>query len=471
MEEYRFRQGFLWGGACSGPQCEGVFPGDGKQDSIWEQWYREDPNAFYQQVGPQFTSNFYQNYQELIPMMRECGITSFRTSIQWSRVMTDREGTINPEGLAFYDRLVDALIANGIQPMLCLLHFDLPMYWMEKGGFERRETVTAFARYARLCFEHFSDRVKMWFTFNEPVVIPEQGYLYQHHYPLVRDEKRAVQVAYHIQLASSMAVREFRKMNSPGQIGIVTNLTPAYCQDPDNTEDQNASQAVDLIFNRSFLDPSVKGEYPRELVSLLKDNSVLPSYHSEDLDLIRDNTVDFVGVNYYHPRRVRHRQAPFVSNVFMPDKYFEYYVPENCRMNISRGWEIYEKGIYDIGINLRDNYGNIPWMVTENGMGVQDEEQFMDKDGMVQDDYRITFIKDHLKWLHRAIQEGCACFGYHMWSPFDSWSWSNAYKNRYGLIRIDIAKEAKPTYKKSAQWFRQLSDQNGFTDKDGAPCK
>ena len=110
-------------------------------------------------------------------------------------------------------------------------------------------------------------------------------------------------------------------------------------------------------------------------------------------------------------------------------------------------------------------------MVTENGMGVQDEEQFMDKDGMVQDDYRITFIKDHLKWLHRAIQEGCTCFGYHMWSPFDSWSWSNAYKNRYGLIRIDIAKEAKPTYKKSAQWFRQLSDQNGFTDKDGAPCK
>lgn len=161
--------------------------------------------------------------------------------------------------------------------------------------------MTAFARYARLCFEHFSDRVKMWFTFNEPVVIPEQGYLYQHHYPLVRDGKRAVQVAYHIQLASSMAVREFRKMNSPGQIGIVTNLTPAYCQDPDNTEDQNASQAVDLIFNRSFLDPSVKGEYPRELVSLLKDNSVLPSYHSEDLDLIRDNTVDFVGVNYYHP--------------------------------------------------------------------------------------------------------------------------------------------------------------------------
>ena len=109
-------------------------------------------------------------------MMRECGITSFRTSIQWSRVMTDREGTINPEGLAFYDRLVDALIANGIQPMLCLLHFDLPMYWMEKGGFERRETVTAFARYARLCFEHFSDRVKMWFTFNEPVVNTWKGH-------------------------------------------------------------------------------------------------------------------------------------------------------------------------------------------------------------------------------------------------------------------------------------------------------
>lgn len=150
-----------------------------------------------------------------------------------------------------------------------------------------------------LCFEHFSDQVKMWFTFNEPVVIPEQDICISITIPWSGDGKRAVQVAYHIQLASSMAAMELVNLGTDWWHSYEPDS--AYCQDPDNTEDRNASQAVDLIFNRSFLDPSVKGEYPGELISLLKDNSVLPSYHSEDLDLIRDNTVDFVGVNYYHP--------------------------------------------------------------------------------------------------------------------------------------------------------------------------
>lgn len=464
MKEYQFKEGFLWGGACSAVQCEGRSPEDGKQDNIWDQWYREDPGAFYQGVGPEVTSDFYHNYERLIKMMRECGITSFRTSLQWARIISDRDGTVNRKGIAFYHRVIDALLDNGIEPILCLNHFDMPMYWMEKGGFECRETVDAFVSFARVCFKEFSGKVRRWVTFNEPVITPEQGYLYLHHYPLVQDGRRAVQVAYYIQLASSMAVEAYRQMGCSGRIGIVLNLTPTYCRDPEDERDRQAAYAADLFFNRSFLDPSVKGEYPADLVRILEENQAVPVHTEQELETIRRNTVDYLGVNYYHPRRVVHRSRPLESDTFMPDRYFEYYTPENCRMNKSRGWEIYEKGLYDIGINIRDHYGNIPWMVTENGMGVQDEEQFLNGEGMVEDGYRVEFIKDHLRWLHKAIEEGCNCFGYHMWCPFDSWSWSNAYKNRYGFIRIDVNDHARPSFKRSAAWFRQVSDGNKFTD-------
>lgn len=253
-------------------------------------------------------------------------------------------------------------------------------------------------------------------------------------------------------------------MGCSGQIGIVLNLTPTYCRNPEDERDRKAAYAADLFFNRSFLDPSVKGEYPADLVRILEENQAVPVHTEQELETIRRNTVDYLGVNYYHPRRVVHRSRPLESDTFMPDRYFEYYTPENCRMNKSRGWEIYEKGLYDIGINIRDHYGNIPWMVTENGMGVQDEERFLNEEGMVEDGYRVEFIKDHLRWLHKAIEEGCNCFGYHMWCPFDSWSWSNAYKNRYGFIRIDINDHARPSFKRSAAWFRQVSDGNRFTD-------
>ena len=132
-------------------------------------------------------------------------------------------------------------------------------------------------------------------------------------------------------------------------------------------------------------------------------------------------------------------------------------------MNFSRGWEIYEPAVYEIAIQLRDNYGNIPWYLSENGMGVQNEEQFIGVDGVVEDDYRIVFIRDHLIWLHKAIVEGCNCFGYHLWAPFDCWSWKNAYKNRYGMIRVDRKDNCRLTVKKSGRWFRETAERGGFS--------
>lgn len=144
----------------------------------------------------------------------------------------------------------------------------------------------------------------------------------------------------------------------------------------------------------------------------------------------------------------------------MPEYYYDNYEMPGKKMNPYRGWEIYEKGIYDIAINIRDNYGNIEWMITENGMGVEGEERFK-VDGEIQDDYRIEFYKDHLTWLHKAISEGANCVGYHVWTFIDNWSWLNAYKNRYGLVSLDLDTQ-KRTIKKSGKWFKQLSENKGF---------
>lgn len=458
---YQFPEGFLWGGASSGPQSEGGWLEGGRVMSEWDYWYLKEPDRFYNQVGPSVTSDFYHKYPEYIEKMKRAGIRSFRTSLQWSRIISDTEGTINEEGINFYNQVIDALIKNGIEPMICLHHFDLPVYWVEKGGFENRETAYAFAKFARVCFERFGGRVKYWTTFNEPVIIPETGYLYQRHYPAITDAKRAAQAAYHVQLASSLAIAEFRKSKCDGRIGIILNLTPTYCQNPDLESDRRAAKALDLIFNRSFLDPAVKGTYPKELTELLKAEGILPKGKEGDKNLIKENTVDYLGVNYYHPRRAKARTTAY-EGPLMPEKYYEPYEFEGQKMNTSRGWEIYEPAIYDIAMNIKKHYNNIPWYLSENGMGVQDEEQYIGENGMVMDDYRIEFIREHLKYLHKAISEGCNCFGYHLWSPFDCWSWTNAYKNRYGLLRVDIYDKCRITMKKSGLWFRELSEQNGF---------
>lgn len=459
--EYEFPKGFMWGGASSGPQSEGGSTEGHRVESEWDYWFKKEPERFFKGVGPAVTSDFYHKYPEYIKKMKRAGIKSYRTSIQWSRMIKDCSGTVNEEGVEFYNRVIGELIENGIEPMMCLHHFDLPVYWVEKGGFENRDIVSAFARFASVCFERFGDRVKYWTMFNEPVIIPETGYLYQRHYPAVCDARRAAQVGYHVQLASSRAVAEFRNSGCSGKIGIIINLTPTYCEDEQKEGDRKAARTLDLIFNRSFLDPSVKGIYPEELTALLKDEGIMPEVGKEDGQLIWENRVDYLGVNYYHPRRARARRSAY-EGPLMPEKYYEPYEMKGQKMNRSRGWEIYEPAVYDIAVNLRDHYGNIPWYMSENGMGIQDEERFLNQDGVVEDGYRIEFIKEHLKYLHKAIGEGCRCFGYHVWAPFDCWSWVNAYKNRYGLLRVDIDNGCRISMKKSGVWFKQLSEQNGF---------
>lgn len=459
--QYKFPEGFWWGSATSATQIEGAANKDGKGRSIWDYWYDIEPNRFYDNVGPETTSDFYNLYKDDIKLMKKIGHNTFRMSISWSRLIPGGRGDVNKKAVEFYNNVIEELLANDIEPFINLFHFDMPLELQNEGGWENREVVDAYLAYAEQCFSLFGDRVSKWFTFNEPIVPVEGGYLYDFHYPNVVDSRRAIQVAYNTMIASAKAVEAFRKFEiKDGKIGIILNLTPSYPRS-NNPADLRAAQIADLFFNRSFLDPAVMGKYPQELVDLLKEYGQLPAVKKGDRDLLKRNTVELLGVNYYHPRRVKAKEhLPNPYGPFMPDWFFDNYEMPGRKMNKYRGWEIYERGIYDIMINLKENYGNIESFVSENGMGVQNEERFM-KDGIIQDDYRIEFIQEHLKWLHKAIEEGCNVKGYHVWSFMDNWSWMNAYKNRYGLFYVDINTK-KRTPKKSAYWIKTVSKNNGF---------
>lgn len=461
----KFPTNFWWGAATSGPQSEGRFAK--KHANMFDYWYEIEPEAFYNQVGPDTASNFYNSFREDIVLMKKVGLNSVRTSIQWSRLIDDLEAnTVNPAAVDFYNQVIDCFIENGIRPIITLHHFDLPVELYHKyGGWESRHVVDLFVGFAEQAFRLFGDRVKDWTTHNEPMVVVDGEYLYQFHYPNLVDGKKAVQVAYNLNLASAKAIAKYRALGldkDGGRIGIVLNLTPTYAAS-ELAADQEAARFAELWNNKMFLEPAIHGHFPAELEDVLRRDKVIWQMAEEDKEIFKRNTVDFLGVNFYHPNRVKAPDiAPNLVGDWLPTRYFDDYQMPGRRMNIDKGWEIYPKAVYDIAINIRDNYKNIPWYISENGMGVSREERFLDESGQIQDDYRIDFIKEHLEWLHKGIEEGSNCFGYHLWTPIDCWSWTNAYRNRYGFISNDIHTQIK-TIKKSGQWFKTVTTQNGLS--------
>lgn len=458
----QFPNGFLWGAATSAPQSEGAAAKDGKSPSTWDKWFEMEPELFYDQVGPENTSNVYEKYQEEVANMKAMNLNSYRTSIAWTRLLPDGK-TLNPKAVAFYRAYFQELKDSGVEPIINLFHFDMPWWLMEKDGWETRESVDHFAYYASIAFEQFGDIVKKWATFNEPLVHIECGYYGDAHWPRVKDFKRAVQVGYHTMLAHAKAVEAFRASRfNDGKIGIILNLSPVYPKS-DLPEDIEAAKWADHIYIRSFLDGAVKGAYSDEFTQLLKRSDLSPKTEAGDKQIFAKNIVDFVGCNYYQPLRVQAiPEEKRVEQITGPRDLFQSYDWPEKRINPHRGWEIYPRGIYDIAMRLKNDYSEIPWYISENGMGVSQEECFADEEGVIQDDYRITFIKDHLEELHRAIQEGSNCFGYHLWTFSDCWSWLNAFKNRYGFYRVELSQDYQRTPKKSSFWMADVIKQNGF---------
>lgn len=452
FDSLKFPKDFWWGAAASAPQTEGESLAYGKAPNTWDKWFEMAPEVF-SEIGPGRTSNVYNLYREDVQRMQDINLNSYRTSISWSRLLPDGE-TLNQEAVVYYRDYFQTMRDKGIEPIINLFHFDMPWWMMELGGWVNPIITDKFAFYARTCVEQFGDLVKYWVTFNEPIVHVECSYIYEFHYPAIRDFKKAIESGYYTILAHSKAIKAMKEVSSDIKVGTILNLTPIYSKS-DSKEDMQAARYAQLLNVDSFLEPMVKGTFPKELVSLLKENDLLLDVSEDDLKIIRENTAEFLGVNYYQPKRVQAPEGDVNRPALMPEDLYAPYIWKERRINPYRGWEIYPEALYDISKLVQNEYGNIPWFVSENGIGVADEARFQDENGMIQDDYRIEFIQEHLTMLHKGMEEGSNCFGYHLWTFVDCWSWLNGYNNRYGLYSIDL-KTQKRTLKKSGQWFSEF---------------
>ncbi|AEN66246.1 glycoside hydrolase family 1 [Enterobacter soli] len=456
---------FILGAAASAWQTEGWSGKKAGQDSWLDLWYKNDRHVWHNGYGPAVATDFINRYREDVALMKQAGLTHYRTSINWSRFLTDYENaTVDEEYAAYYDALFDEMHRQGIEPMICLEHYELPGVLLETyGGWGSKHVVELFVRYAEKVFERYHTKVTRWFSFNEPIVVQTRVYLDALRWPYEQNTGTWMQWNHHKVLATAKVVKLFREKGYRGSVGCILNPEVTYPRSR-APHDVHAAETYDLFYNRVFLDPLVHGHYPQALFTLLEQHQVQWDYTPEELALIADNTVDELGINLYYPHRVKapsrawHPETPF-----HPAYYYEPFELPGRRMNKSRGWEIYPRIIYDMAMRIKNDYRNICWFVAESGMGVENEAQFRNRDGIIEDNYRIDFISEHLYYTLLAREEGANCHGYMLWAFTDNVSPMNAFKNRYGLIEIDLDDNRARRAKKSAAWFRQLRDARVLT--------
>lgn len=456
-EQLALPEDFFFGAAMSGAQAEGGWNVDGKLENMWDTWSNEDISAFHNRVGSYVGNDFMHRYHEDLTIFKNLGLDSFRTSIQWSRLL-DIDGHLNERGAAWYHELFAAAREIGIEPFVTLYHFDLPTYLFRRGGWESRETCEAYAHYVRTALTEFGGEIKYWFTFNEPIVEPENRYEQGMWYPCLHDFRRARATQYNISIAHCLGVNCFRELQGKGvvrndaRIGLVSNFSPSYTRENPSAADLEAVRMNDGINNRWWLDLVTKGELPADVLETLANGGVELPVRPGDDAILREGVVDWLGCNYYRPSRV---QAPArAQDEYGNPVFADPYVWPEAVMNESRGWEMYPKGIYDFGMKCRDEYPELEWFVSENGIGIEGEYLNRDEEGRVRDDCRIDFVHDHLAWIARAIKDGALCRGYHYWALIDNWSWANAFKNRYGFIEVDLMQNYDRRPKRSADWLK-----------------
>ncbi len=460
-----FPNNFLWGAATAAYQVEGAHDKDGKGPSIWD-IFSHQPGTTYQDTNGDIAVDHYHRFREDVALMAEMGLQSYRFSVSWPRLLPDGRGEINEAGVKFYSDLIDELLAHNIEPMLTLYHWDLPQALQDEGGWESRATAEAFVEYARLCYERFGDRVKLWATFNETIVFIGHGYITGSHPPSVNDPARAIQACHHVFIAHAMAVRAFRESGISGEIGFVNVLQPhtPLTQSP---EDIAATELADAIHTHWFYDPILKGAYPDELLRQTRQLWGVPQCAPDDMALLRDNRCDFIGLNYYRRETVaanpyetrtqaNHSGERQSGGEFGFKGLFKFVRnPEGVYTDWD--WEIWPQGLTDGIMMIKARYGDIPIYITENGLGAKDPVV----DGEVVDDPRIDYLRMHIDALEKAIKAGADVRGYYPWSFIDLLSWLNGYKKQYGFVYVDHNQNLARKRKKSYYWYQNVIASRG----------
>lgn len=442
-----FPDGFLWGAATSAYQVEGAVAEDGRGPSIWDTFVRVPGATVHGDTGA-IAADQYHRIEADLDLMADLGLGAYRFSVAWTRIQPDGWGPINQHGLDYYKRVLDGLHARGIAPALTLYHWDLPQALQDRGGWAARETAERFAEYASLLFAALGERAPLWITINEPWCAAFLGYGTGLHAPGVRDEAAALTAAHHLLLGHGLAVQAFRAQGPrTGQIGVTLNLSTVHAAS-DADGDVAAAWRVDGTENRLFLDPVFRGSYPPDVVDYYRPVSDFGFVRDGDLATIA-SPADFFGVNYYLQHRVRADPSDLERGAtFLPP----------MGTTTAMGIGVNPEGLTDLLVRLKGGYTALPLYITENGAAFHD---YVDPEGHVKDEERVSFLEGHLRAAHRAIAQGIDLHGYFAWSLLDNFEWAEGYSKRYGLVYVDFATQARIP-KRSASWYRAVIERNGL---------
>ncbi|WP_219462244.1 GH1 family beta-glucosidase [Nonomuraea rhizosphaerae] len=432
---------FLWGTATASYQIEGAAGEDGKGASIWDTFTHEPGRVRDGHTGD-VACDHYHRWREDVALLAGLGAGAYRFSIAWPRVVPDGKGETEPRGLDFYDRLVDALLAEGITPVPTLFHWDLPQALQDLGGWMNRDISHHFADYAAVVADRLADRVEMWITLNEPFVHMAFGYGMGVHAPGQALLLDALPVAHHQLLGHGLATRALRAAGAR-QVLITNNCTPVWPASGSEA-DLAAADAYDTLHNRLFNDPVLLGAYPDLSAYGTTMNTVADSPLVRDGDLaIISAPLDGLGINYYNPTRIG---APTEPGLPWAD------VGVTGFPTTAFGWPVVPDGLRELLTGLKERYGDRlpPVYVTENGCS---QDDVPGPDGVVDDQGRIAFLDGHVQAVERAAEQGVDVRGYFVWSLLDNFEWAEGYHQRFGLVHVDF-ETGRRTPKASYAWLR-----------------
>jgi beta-glucosidase len=439
----RFPDGFQWGAATAAYQIEGAPDADGKGPSIWDT-FSHTPGKIERDETGDVACDHYHRYRDDVALMADLGLTAYRFSIAWPRVMPQGRGNANPQGLDFYSRLVDALLERSLTPFVTLYHWDLPQALQERGGWGARDIATAFGEYAALMGHTLGDRVKHWITFNEPFAFIIIGHVFGLHAPGLTDPALAFQASHHVNLAHGEAVRALRAAVPGCLIGITQVSLPVYPAS-DSDADRVAAQRFDGFVNRWFWEPSLLGRYPADVLERL--GPIAPTMSAGDLDRLAP-PIDFFGHNSYSRAVVRDDSESPLLGATQVDTH---------NPKTEMGWEIYPDHLYDALTRITRDYGAPVIYITENGAAFRDQVA----NDAVADPQRTDYLYTHLAACHRAIAAGVKLRGYFCWSLLDNFEWAYGYSKRFGLIYVDYPTQRR-IVKASGRFLGEVAFHNGL---------
>ncbi|MBA2692232.1 MAG: beta-glucosidase [Rubrobacter sp.] len=445
-----FPNNFLWGAATASYQIEGAVEGGGRGKSIWDT-FSHTPGKVYRGDTGDVACDHFHRLEEDLDLMAELGLGAYRFSVAWPRIQPEGSGAANKAGLDFYRRLVDGLRQRNIEPMPTLYHWDLPQTLEDRGGWTSRETSERFAEYAGIVYEALSDEAEFWITLNEPWVASWLGHEAGVHAPGRKSTNEALLATHHLLLGHGLATERMRSENREGnKLGITLSLSPVRAS---REKDEDAAKLVDGNVNRLYLDPLLRGEYPKDMVEHYRDVSDFGFVRDGDLEKISSPN-DFLGVNFYMRHTVREDASTETAS--FPSVGARIVIPHNARKT-AMGWPAEPDALAEILVRVNEDYGPIPIYITENGIAVHD---YAGPDGKVNDIERVEYLDSHFRAAHDAMENGVDVRGYMVWSLLDNFEWAEGYSKRFGLVHVDYP-TGKRTPKESFRWYSEVIERNG----------